>query len=247
VRKSTVGQKPITSISPRSSLERPPRLADASFQGSISWIGQVSASSAMYNKAAEGHSIKDPPSSSSAIAITGSGSCAIHDFHPTMETPQNAWDRANYIAHSLSPKQQLGEIIFDTNGQRLAFFGIEFHCDTEARSFCTRNDDGSHNLVDYVLLTHNLRFMPQISTTWRGWDRYRFFVRALDEEASTSLHQGSAIPASDLGNWFYKEKGPGVSLPTCSHFITLAKTWATDFVYLDVAGCLCSSIQPPNI
>ncbi|GFP57239.1 hypothetical protein ACSS6W_010496 [Trichoderma asperelloides] len=132
-----------------------------------------------------------------------------------MDPPVNVYDEADYIAHSLSPRQQYGGMIYDTSSQPLAYFGVEFHCDTQARSFCTQDDDGSNNLVDYVLLTHTLRFIPEVSTTWRGWDRYRFFVRALDKDASASLQQGNPISASDLGNWFNNETAPG-TLQTAS-------------------------------
>lgn len=128
-----------------------------------------------------------------------------------MSTPKNVYDEADFIAHSLSPKQRYGEMAFNKNGQPLGFFGIDFHCDTQARSFSSKDDDGSDNIVDYILLTHNLRFIPQVSTTWRGWDRYRLFVRALDNDASASLHQGDKIPDSDQDKWFYDETAPGVS------------------------------------
>lgn len=167
-----------------------------------------------------------------------------------MDPPVNVYDEADYIAHSLSPRQKYGGMIFDTSSQPLAFFGIEFHCDTQARSFCTQDDDGSNNLVDYVLLTHTLRFIPEVSTTWRGWDRYRFFVRALDKDASASLQQGNPIPESDLGNWFNNETAPGVSLSISSYCMTLAKTQEPLTVSkqtLQTASILQSSPPTSNI
>jgi hypothetical protein len=137
-----------------------------------------------------------------------------------MADPLNAYDTADYAAHSLSPKQEYSRMVSSRQtGGAVAFFGVDFYCDTQARSFCTKNDDGSDKLVDYVLLQHNLRVMPAVSTVWRGWDRYRLFVRALDKDASASLHQGDAIPTDQLGNWFNNERATGV----CIHirFFTL--------------------------
>ncbi|KAK5096988.1 hypothetical protein LTR70_002209 [Exophiala xenobiotica] len=126
-----------------------------------------------------------------------------------MGTPANLYDQVNTVAHSLSPKQRYSDMAMTNDGRQVAFFGMEFHCDTQARSFCTADSDGSGNLVDYVLLTHNLRFIPSVSTTWRGFDQYRLSVRALDATASATLHQGNAISDSQLTDWIHNEFAAG--------------------------------------
>ena len=131
-----------------------------------------------------------------------------------MGDPTNVYDEADFISHSMSPEQVYEVMIKNRNdGTNLCYFAVDFHCDTEARSYCAYEDDGSNtNLVDYVLLTHIVRFIPRVLTAWRGWDRYRFFVRALDDSASQTLHQGDAIPAAQVGDWFNDESAPGVSV-----------------------------------
>ncbi|WEW58897.1 hypothetical protein PRK78_004365 [Emydomyces testavorans] len=121
------------------------------------------------------------------------------------QSPEAVFNSLRTLVHQLRPKPQTYPYDPEHPQNLSDAVRITFECLTNAVAYSTITlaDDGTEQVQDFILMQHEINYIP-ITVTRTGFDSYQFLVRPLTDEAAKKIKQGDPIPSGD--KWYRESK-----------------------------------------